>query len=165
MRSALLPLLLVLSACAASTVNAPSLAPRPAEAIDPRLPVEGPALPADANPQLVGQLNALIAQAIAGDETFRSAAAQAERLAAAAGAPRSESWIVAQQALSAAMAARTPVTRALADIDDLGAERIERLGGIGAADLAAISAAAARVAEIDDRQSSTITRIQARLGS
>ena len=165
MRAALLPLLLTLSGCSASAVDAPSLAPRPAEAIDPRLPVEDPVLPANANPQLAGQLNALIAQAVAGDEAFRSAADEAERLAATAGAPQSESWIVAQQALTAAMAARVPVTSALGDVDALSAERIKRFGGVAAADLAAINAAAARVSEIDERQASVIARIQARLAS
>ena len=165
MRPAFLAMLLALFGCATSAVDSPSLAPRPAEAIDPRLPVEEPAPPANANPQLAGQLNALIAQAIAGDEAFRSAADKAERLAAAAGPPQSESWIVAQQALAAAIAAREPVTSALGDIDALGAERINRLGGIAAADLAAINAAAARVAEIDEREASVIARIQAMLAS
>ena len=57
------------------------------------------------------------------------------------------------------------MTSALGDIDALGAERIKRLGGIAAADLAAINAAAARVAEIDEREASVIARIQAMLAS
>ena len=57
------------------------------------------------------------------------------------------------------------MTSALGDIDALGAERINRLGGIAAADLAAINAAAARVAEIDEREASVIARIQAMLAS
>ncbi len=161
-----LPLLLaaLLAGCAAQQTSSPSLLPRPAEAIDPRVPVPDMIVSADASLDLVRQLDALVAQAEAGDQAFRGAAATAERLASTAGAPRSESWVVAQQALSAAVAARAPVTRAVADIDGLGARRVQALGGIGAGDLAAIKSAAARVAQIDDREAAVIDRIQARLG-
>ena len=51
-----------------------------------------------------------------------------ERLARAAGSPQGESWVAAQQALSAAQAARGPTTRALGDIDGLAAAALEQRG-------------------------------------
>jgi hypothetical protein len=160
-----LPFLLTLglTGCAAAT-NAPSLAPRPAEAIDPRVPVPEPAIPARPTADLVQQLDSLVAQAVAGDQAFAPLAERARQLAEAAGPKESESWIVAQQALSSAVAARTPVTSAVGDIDALGASRIQKLGGIGAADLKAIDEAASRVAEIDGREAALIQQLQARLG-
>nr|MBA3511606.1 hypothetical protein [Sphingomonas sp.] len=77
---------------------------------------------------------------------------------------QSESWVVAQQALSAAVAARGPTTRALGDIDALAASALARQGGIAPADLAAIEAAAAQVGALDRRHSQTIDALQARLG-
>ena len=114
-------------------------------------------------PELAQQVDRLVAQARAGDAAFQPLAEQAGALAEAAGPKESESWIVAQQALSAAVAARAPVAAAVGDIDALGAQRIKALGGIGAGDLAAIQSAAARVAEIDTREVATIDGIQAKL--
>ena len=163
MRRPLLLSLIALSGCAAPDAGAPSLAPRAAEAIDPRVPVEDP--PAQGSPSagLVQELETLVAQAMAGDEAFMAAAANADRLASAAGAPQSESWILAQQALSAAVAARAPVTRAMGDLDSLAARRIQQQGGIGAADMAAIQAASERVQAIDSAEAATIGRLQSRL--
>lgn len=164
MRGLALILVTFVAACSAP-VGEPSLLPRPAESIDPRVPVPEPAIQSETTAGLVAQLDTLVAQASAGDGAFRPLADNALRLAEAAGEKGSESWVVAQQALSAAVAARAPVARAVAEIDSLGAQRIQKLGGIGAADLKAIQSAAARVAEIDEREASTIDRIQARVGS
>jgi hypothetical protein len=164
MRTLLLLLVPVLASCAASDTNAPSLFPRPAEAIDPRVPVPDPVLSATPTPGLVAQLNSLVAQAEQGDAAFRPLADHAAQLAQAAGPKESEGWIAAQQALSAAIAARAPVATAIGDIDTLGAQRVQKLGGIGAADLKAIDAAAARVADIDSREAGLIQQIQSRLG-
>jgi len=165
MRSLPLFLILPFAGCAAPVTVAPSLAPRAAEAIDPRVPVSEPDVPSEASPALVQELKAFIDQALAGDRAFRPAADRAAQLAAAAGPARSESWVVAQQALSAAVSARAPVTFALGEIDSLASERVERLGGIAPADLAAINAAAARVAEIDRREAAEIERIESLLRS
>ena len=161
-----LPLLLIacLSGCASAPVEAPSLAPRPAEAIDPRVPVPDPAIATTPTPGLVAQLDRLVAQAQSGDAAFRPLAEHARELAASAGPKESESWVVAQQALSAAVAGRAPVAGAAGDIDALGAQRIQKLGGIGAADLKAIDAAASKVAEIDGREAAAIDEIQRLLG-
>jgi hypothetical protein len=78
---------------------------------------------------------------------------------------QSESWIVAQQAVSAAVAAREPTARALGDIDAIAAFALATQGGIAPADLAAIEEAAAQVGAIDRRQAQVINALQARLGS
>jgi hypothetical protein len=106
----------------------------------------------------------LVGLARQGESAFATAAGEAQRLAAAAGPPRSESWVVAQQALSAAVAARGPTTRALGDIDGIAAATVARQSGIAPADLAAIEAAAAEVGEIDRRQARAIDALQSRLG-
>jgi hypothetical protein len=162
MRAPAIALAVLLSGCAAAT-NAPSLAPRPAEAIDPRIPVPEPAISATPSSALVQKLESLVAQAVAGDEAFAPLAERARQLADSAGAKESESWVLAQQALSAAVAARAPVTSAAGDIDAIGAQRIQSLGGIGAADLKAIDAAAARISAIDEREAAAIAAIQAKL--
>ena len=164
MRSAALLSFAMLAACSAPAVNAPSLAPRAAEAIDPRLPIADAVSTAPATPALVARLEVLVGQARAGDSDFQSAAAEAERLTAAAGDPQSESWVVAQQALSAAVAARAPVTKALGDIDGIGSAELASKGSVSPADQAAIAAAAAAVSEIDSRQSGLIDRLQRKLG-
>ena len=153
-----------LAGCTAATGPAPSLAPRSAEAIDPRLPVVSTAVARPVEAALAARLDGLVRAARQSDGAFTVAAGEARRLAAAAGAPQSESWIVAQQALSGAVAARAPAARALGDIDALAASAVARQGGIAPADLAAIEDAAAQVGAIDRRQAQAIDALQARLG-
>lgn len=154
----------LLAACSTPQGPVPSLAPRAAEAIDPRVPVDNPVRSGPVEPGLAANLAALLDQVQAGDSAFRDAAASAERLAAASGAPQSESWIAAQQALSAAIEARGPTTRALGDIDELAATALATKGGMSAADLDAIRSAAARASEVDRSQAARIDAIQAKLG-
>jgi hypothetical protein len=165
MRSCSIPIAAVamLAGCAAPPPG-PSLAPRASEAIDPRVAVESPVAVAAVSPALEARLAELVNQAQVGDAAFRNAAARAERLAGAAGAPQSESWITAQQALSAAQAARAPTTSAMADIDSIPAQALATTGGIPAGNLAAIEAAAAGVAALERSQSARIEALQARLG-
>ena len=84
-------------------------------------------------------------------------------MAGRAGPVSSESWIAAQQALSAAIAARKPTVGALADIDAVGASALQVQGGIAPNDLEAIQAAAAEAGAIDQRQAARIDAIQRRL--
>jgi len=159
-------LVLTAAGCSAPKVPAPSLAPRAAEAIDPRLqppPDLTPARPVA--PALAEQLTSLVAQALNGNAAFEAAAARAEGLVAAAGAAQSESWIAAQQALSQAVAARGPTARALGDADALAAEAIAAKGGIAPADFAAIRSAADTIANIDRRQAARIDALRTRLRS
>jgi hypothetical protein len=164
MRNAILLQLAALSACAAPGGPYPSLQPRAAEAIDPRLPVVRPMNERPVAPALASKLSALVDQAETGNAAFETAASGAERLAAGAGAPQSESWIAAQQALTAAIAARSATANALGDIDAIAATALQTQGGIAPNDLNAIQSAAAQVGAIDQRQADRIRAVQRRLG-
>ncbi len=156
-------LLLPLAACAATSANEPSLAQRPAELIDPRLPLpaEAPAGLVDA--ALASRLGQLVAEGNEGARSFDALVGQAEALANAAGPAQSESWIVAQQALSGLEGARAKTTAALADVDSIASGRIQSGAGLTPADLAAVEAASNELRSAADRQNATIERIGARL--
>ncbi len=151
-------------ACAAPSGPTPTLAPRAAEAIDPRVPVVAATVQRQVDPTLASRLADLIGRAQRAEGAFVVAAGEAQRLAGFAGAPQSEGWIVAQQALTTAVAARAPITQALADIDATGSAQIAKNGGIAPPDLAAIEAAAAQVGAIDRSQAQVIEQLQARIG-
>ncbi|WP_310467324.1 hypothetical protein [Sphingomonas sp.] len=160
------PLLLVVivGGCSTPAVRTPSLAPRAAEAIDPRVPVRPEPMIGAPAAALAARLAELVGAARASDAAFAPAADHAEQLAASAGAPHSEGWIVAQQALSVAVAARRDAARALGDIDALGADALEQRGGLSPGDLAAIEAAADEAGAIERRQAARVEAIQRRLG-
>jgi hypothetical protein len=164
MRTALCLTILALSACSAPGGPYPSLRPRAAEAIDPRLPVVRPMNERPVSPALAARLSALVEQARAGNAAFESAIGEAERLAAAAGTPQSEGWIAAEEALSTAIAARKPTATALADIDDVAGTALQKQQGIAPNDLAAIQTAAAEAGALDRRQAERVAAIQKRLG-
>lgn len=156
--------LLALSGCSSPGGPHPSLQPRAAEKIDPRIEPSSPINERPIAPALQSQLVSLIEQARTGDAAFAPAAADAERLVAAAGAAQSESWIAAQQALSAAIAARKPTAVALADVDTLAAKALQTQGGVAPNDLKAIDGAAAEVSGISIHQTDRIAAMQHRLG-
>lgn len=153
-----------LAACAAPPANYPTLAPRTAEVIDPRIPVEKPVIVNEPSVTLRAQLANLVSEAQAGDATFSDAVSAAERLASGSGGPGSESWVQGQQALSIAQAARARTTRALGDIDAIAAASLQNTGGMQAGDLIAVQEAASTIAGIDRRQAERLKAIQARLG-
>lgn len=155
-------LCLALSACNAPQAGAPSLAPRAAEAIDPRVPIPSEVVAGPADPALAARIAGLMAEVRAGDDAFRAAAAEAERLAAAAGPAQSESWIEAQQSLSALVAARAPVARAIADLDALAATLVVS-GGMLPGNLQALEEATAQAGEIGESEAAVIDRLQAQL--
>src|SRR3954451_8150547 len=93
LRSSLVIAVLALSACSTPPGHYPSLQPRAAEAIDPRVPVERPMNDRPVSPALASRLAELVAQAHAGDAAFEPAVNQAERLAATAGPAGSEGWV------------------------------------------------------------------------
>ena len=161
--AALIPIVM-LSACSSSGGPYPSLQPRAAEQIDPRVPIERPLNDRPVTPALAAQLRALVDQARGGTAGFDSAVARAEQLAASAGAPQSDGLTVAQEALSAAIAARRPVTEALSQIDATGASALQTQGGLAPSDLAAVQNAGDEVGAIDRRQAARIKAIQQRLG-
>ena len=152
-----------LGACASAGGPFPSLQPRAGEDVDPRVPVLRPMNDRPVTPSLATRLAELVAEARSGDAAFGPLADEADRLAAAAGAPQSESWIAAQQALSAAVEARGPTARAVGDIDALGADLLQKQQGFAPADLAAIQSAGAQVGAIDQRQADRIKAVQQRL--
>ena len=155
---------LLIAACATPRAGESSLAPRAGEALDPRVPIPGDIVAGPADPALAASIARLMAEVRAGDAAFAAAAVDAQRLAAAAGPPQSESWIEAQQALSALVAARAPVAKATADLDGLAAARLAASGGMLPGDLAAIEAATTEAGAIGEREASTIDRLQAQLG-
>jgi hypothetical protein len=159
----ILPILL-LSACGTPGGPYPSLQPRAAETIDPRIPVERPMNNRPVTPALASRLAQLVAQAHGSEGAFDSAAANAEQSAASAGTPQSEGWIAAQEALSGVIEAHGPVAAALGDVDALGAHALQTQGGIAPSDLAAIQHAAGEIGSIDERQSARIKALQERLG-
>jgi hypothetical protein len=164
MRLAPIVTVVLLTACSTSGGPYPSLQPRAAEAIDPRLQPVRPINDRPVASPLAARLQALVEQARGGEAAFEPAAAQAERLAPSAGAPQSEGWIAAQQALSAAIAARSATATAQSDIDALAATALQTQGGIAPNDLKAIDSAAAEVATISRSQTERIAAIQRRLG-
>jgi hypothetical protein len=164
MRGTVFLTLLALAACSSPGGPYPSLQPRAAEAIDPRVPVERPMNDRPVTPAVAARLAELVDRARAGDSTFDPVAAEAERLTSAAGAPESDSWVAAQQALSAAIEARRATATAVGDIDSLGADALQTQGGIAPNDLAAIQRAAAEVGALDQRQADRISAMQRRLG-
>ena len=106
----------------------------------------------------------MVDSATSGNAAFDTAAAQAEELAASAGPPKSERWIAAQEALTAAIAARKTTATALGDIDSLAATALQSQRGIAPNDLAAIQGAAAKVALLEQGQAERIAALQQRLG-
>src|SRR5437764_3788194 len=159
----LLPFAIV-TACSAPGGPYPSLQPRAAEAIDPRVPVVRPVNDRPVTAALAARLAALVDAGRSGDAAFDSAASEAERLAATAGAPHSEGWIAAEEALTAAIAARKPTATALGDIDALAANALQTQQGIAPNDLAAIKRAQEEVGALDERQASRIDAAQKKLG-
>lgn len=151
--------------CTGLSGDIPSLQTRASESMDPRLPVERLLNDRPADPALIARLGTLVAEAQAGEPRFEAAIGAAKRAAEAAGAPQSESWIVAQEALSGAVEARGAAAVALASIDSLGASLLATQGGLAPSDKQAIEEAAATVGTIDRRQAAAISVIQARLGS
>ena len=165
MRSPLLLLLaLVLPACTAGSGREPSLAPRAAETIDPRVPIPNNPGPVVADSAIQDRLGALLSAVRSADAKFQQQLASVERLVANAGAARSESWVEAQQALSALEASRNEGSRAMADIDAVASGQINARGGISPGNLAAINSALNEANAIAVNQGDALNRLMARLG-
>ena len=116
--------LVALSACQ-SSLQGPSLATRPAESIDPRLPVGSPD-PAPGPLTIADELSALAAKlAEAGDTFERVPLASFPSGGAAAG---SERWVAAQEIIAKLERANEPALLVLADVDALITRQIETQG-------------------------------------
>jgi len=165
MRS-LIPLfiLALIEACTtAGTSPEPSLAPRAAEAIDPRVPVPDTVPYGPVDTALARRLAELVAHARAGVPSFEARRSNAERLAAAAGPIASESWVAAEQALSLLVEQYGVTTNAAAEVDALAASQLMGRHWIRPADQRAITAAAGEVAAISDRQGAVIGHLRDQL--
>jgi len=141
----------------------PSLAPRAAESIDPRLPIPDTVPTGPVNAELAARLNALVETARAAAPQFNVQESEATRLADSAGPMASESWIAAQQALSRLVKQHGVATRAAGDIDALAANRLEGQHWIRPSDREAIAAAAAEVGSINNAQAEAIRRLNSQL--
>ena len=160
------PLLAVLLAAGCSTPRAatePSLAPRAAEAIDPRVPIPGDVQSEPADPALAGRIDALLAEARSGVAEFARREAVAAGLAANAGPVSSESWVSAQQALSRLVEQFGVTTRVAADIDALASARLQSNRWIRPGDREAIAAAQGAIASISEPQAAAVARIREQL--
>lgn len=153
----------LLSACSTPPIVEPSLAPRPGEAIDPRVPIASDIAPGTVDPALATQLDGLVRAAAAGQAEFDARAAVADRLASVAAEDASESWIAAQQALSRLVEQQGVTARALADIDALAAKRLQDRKWIVPAEQEAIRRAQNAVSAIAVPQQTIIDRLRERL--
>ena len=149
-----------LGACAEQG-DFPSLLPRPHELQKgaPEAPPDPVPAVAAQDAELAARITALLGQAQEGEQAFQAGREAAAAAIAQAGAAGSESWIVAQQALSRLEAARAPTVTALAELDALALARTD-----GAeVDLAAIAAAVEQVGAIAAAQRAEIERLSALL--
>ena len=102
----------------------PSLAPREGEQLAIEEPVrEAVEVPSDSGLRL--RVLELRQQAARGDRAFDAALRPAEAAVGSAGAPGSDRWIEAQQAISRLESARAETTLALAQLDRLRAGRTD----------------------------------------
>ncbi|PSS57946.1 hypothetical protein C6558_39255, partial [Ensifer sp. NM-2] len=90
----------VMAGCSMPVVPEPSLAPRTAEAIDPRLPIPDETPAGSVDQALANRLAALVGEVRAAVPAFEAREAETRRLANAAGPAASESWIAAELSLS-----------------------------------------------------------------
>ncbi|MDQ8754614.1 hypothetical protein RCO27_00065 [Sphingosinicella sp. LHD-64] len=152
---------LVLGGCV-SQGTYPSLAPRPGEReISIAEPVRPSAdVPGDA--ALRQRVAALQAQAAAGQRAFEGAYGAAAAAVNRAGAPESESWIVAQEALSRLEAARGATPEALAALDRLQTDRTDQPTSTD--DFALIGAAIAETTRLAEAQEVRIAGLRRRIG-
>jgi hypothetical protein len=150
-------LLLLVAGCA-PVREAPSLEPRAAEAIDPRLPVIDRSEALAADPAFAAELGAVRQRALAAARAAEPAIASATRAAMAA---ETSCCAAIQLSLSrdpADPAARAPFTAALGDLDRTIALRVRSRGRLVPQDLAAADGVIAEVAALDRAQASALAR-------
>jgi hypothetical protein len=166
-RAAFLPLFLAplawLAGCAQDGPF-PSLAQRPAEREYAqelaRVPAPPAALPDD--PAVAERIGGFAADARRGASEFETAYATAAAAAARAGAPGSDGWAEAQQAVSRAAAAQATTTRALAELDRFALDRAGA-DALSAADAERLRAATAELQALADGQAERVNRLEASL--
>lgn len=152
----------VLLAGCGSQIPAPSLGPRAVE----KQPIDMPVADAheadtDADAALVARIATLVAAAEAADKAITEQRRRAEAaVARASGAAQGdETWIAAQEAVTALDSARGPLRDTAGAIDALRHDPANAAPG----NRAAIDAAAARVAQIDTAAGAALAALAARL--
>jgi hypothetical protein len=150
--------------CASQDGDFPSLAQRPAEreyaAEQMAPPKVRPPLPDD--PAVAVRSDAFVAAARENEGAFARAYETAAAAAARAGAAGSDSWVIAQEAVSRAVAAQAPVTRLVGELADYQAAR-GRQTPISPGDIARLQATNAEVQRIVDSQAERLRRLEASL--
>lgn len=160
-----IPGLLVLSACAANTVDYPSLSRRPAERVSgtaqpaPAQTVPAPEMP---DAQATSRIGALVTRAQASDARFASLESDARRAVTLAGnaATDSREWSNATVALASLASARSDTVTALADLDALYVDA--RLAGRTGAE---IDVARSTVRDIAARQDAVLNTLEESLAA
>jgi hypothetical protein len=151
-----------LSACARPG-DFPSLAPRPIEkALAESEEEPAPQPPAD-DPQLPARLDAFVQAGRRGQAAFEAALPAARAAVARAGAPGSDSWVEAQQALSRVEAGRAAVAGALSDLNDYAVAQA-KARPLGPGDSRRIGEATEALQRIAAAQQREVEALQARLG-
>lgn len=151
---------LLLAGCAESGSVGPSLARRPIESRNLGEPAREATPPVAADAQLRSEIEGLVNRARTGEREFAALLPRTEAAARAAGAEGSESWIAAQQLLSALEAARGTTTAALGRLDALLAGRVLARNEAGFVELQSAQQDVAALAEAQQRQ---FDRLQARI--
>lgn len=151
--------LLLLTACSGTAVG-PSLAKRPIESRSMAEPVREVVPPAPADAALKSQIADLVHRARTGQSEFAALLPRVKTAAAAAGNQGSESWVAAQQLLSALEGSRAPSTIALSALDALIATR---LSGGTEAGLTELQAADAEVAALVSTQQRELDALRAQI--
>ena len=141
---------LLLAACTSVAVG-PSLSKRPVESVPLTEPQVQTPLPPPADSEALARISTLLTQVREGQNAFAAILPRARQAAAAAGTEASESWITAQQLLSAAESARAPSTRALGELDMLIAARVYEGSDVGLIELQAAQVEAAGLVEEQQR--------------
>lgn len=167
-RRSALPLVLaslaLTAGCASNEGDFPSLAQRPAEreyAAEQNGPIPvRPPLPAD--PSVATRAEGFVAAARGAQGAFSSAYETAAAAVGKAGPPGSDSWVIAEQAVSRAVAAQAPLAKIGGELDDYAAARA-RETPLAPADIERLHAATAEVERIAAEQAARIRRLEAAL--
>ena len=147
--------------CASHEGDFPSLAQRPAErefaAEQMAPPKMRPPLPADAS--TAARAGRFVAAAREAEGGFSRAYEVAAAAVAKAGPTGSDSWVIAQEAVSRAIAAQAPLTKIAGEFDDYAATRA-RQTPLAPADIARLHEATAQVEEMVALQTARIRRLE-----
>jgi hypothetical protein len=144
----------------------PSLAKRPAETRDRTVPPAPIVQAAPIDAALAAEVERYSREASAADSAFQRILGQnrANVLAASGASSNSESWVVAQVAISAIDSARYESVAALAALDTLHVERQDATDASRVkADLATIDPARLRVLALVDAQNDALDSLRRRL--